>query len=386
MAFKCQRWTIANILPVGFMMGMIAVIWFLYSWLHILPLLRGDLGRWACGDKHGPSKACLDSAFFRGSVEAFIQNLFTLLLVICFGRAITTDPGSVPDEPEWLPEYHVAKRGPEEVGLRSEGDNAKQRKPPVAHEVKHTGARRFCKWCNRFKPDRSHHCRVCRSCILRMDHHCPWIANCVGFRNHKYFFLLVMYSLLDCFFVIATISESLYRSVVDETEFMHRFLLVFCITLASMMGMLLTLFFSFHFWLMLRATSTIEFCEKTYRHAGCSHRGSTKSIYDRGPLENIRAVLGPSILTWFLPFEPPAGDGLSFKVSTDATQDDESDSETTSLLSKSKRATNAGPRNPGSSDGVSTDDNLEKSGTLEHDPSRNVSTPPEVTGASQSIS
>jgi hypothetical protein len=198
-----------------------------------------------------------------------------------------------------------------------------------------------------------------------------------------------MYSLLDCYFVIATISESLYRSLVDETEFMHRFLLVFCITLASMMGLLLTLFFMFHFWLMLRATTTIEFCEKTYRHAGCSHRGSTKSIYDREMLDNIRAVLGPSILTWFVPVTPPAGDGLAFKVSTDIADEVESDSETAALLPKSKFVSKVGA---GNCDDASTDNILVKAGTIKHDASTSettapeVSTPPEVTGASQSIS
>merc|ERR1712110_817654 len=130
--------------------------------------------------------------------------------------------------------------------------------------------------------------------------------------NHKYFFLLVLYALLNCAFIVVTMSESLARTLVQETPPMNRFLVVFGMTLATIMGILLAFFFVFHVWLLLNATTTIEFCEKRQR------RGGTKGPnYERGPYENIKAVLGPHVLLWFLPLSPPSGDGLSFPLGED---------------------------------------------------------------------
>ena len=42
------------------------------------------------------------------------------------------------------------------------------------------GATRSCTPCGITpKPDRAHHCSNCERCVLKMDHHCPWIGGCV---------------------------------------------------------------------------------------------------------------------------------------------------------------------------------------------------------------
>jgi hypothetical protein len=60
-----------------------------------------------------------------------------------------------------------------------------------------------CRKCDSDKPPRTHHCSMCNACFLRMDHHCPWVVGCVGFRNHKYFLnFLVWTSLLLAYVVL----------------------------------------------------------------------------------------------------------------------------------------------------------------------------------------
>ena len=35
-------------------------------------------------------------------------------------------------------------------------------------------------------------------CVMKMDHHCPWINNCVGHRNHKSFTLFLIFVIIGC--------------------------------------------------------------------------------------------------------------------------------------------------------------------------------------------
>ncbi|KAI8360427.1 DHHC palmitoyltransferase-domain-containing protein, partial [Mortierella sp. GBAus27b] len=62
----------------------------------------------------------------------------------------------------------------------------------------------WCNVCQVVKPDRCHHCSECNTCVLRMDHHCPWVNGCVGFGNYKYFYLFILYGSLASLWVVGT--------------------------------------------------------------------------------------------------------------------------------------------------------------------------------------
>lgn len=72
--------------------------------------------------------------------------------------------------------------------------------PPDAVYI--TVAASICKKCIAPKPPRTHHCSVCDKCILAMDHHCPWLNNCVGYYNARYFYLFMVYMVIGVSFII----------------------------------------------------------------------------------------------------------------------------------------------------------------------------------------
>ena len=49
----------------------------------------------------------------------------------------------------------------------------------------------LCFECEVITLPRSHHCNVCKQCVERYDHHCPWLNSCIGSKNHGNFFVFV---------------------------------------------------------------------------------------------------------------------------------------------------------------------------------------------------
>lgn len=66
----------------------------------------------------------------------------------------------------------------------------------------------ICKYCITIKPERGYHCKMCKSCIKRLDHHCFIINNCIGFESYKIFMNMLFYSIttltIVCFACIDT--------------------------------------------------------------------------------------------------------------------------------------------------------------------------------------
>ncbi|XP_074382757.1 protein S-acyltransferase 11-like isoform X1 [Apium graveolens] len=63
----------------------------------------------------------------------------------------------------------------------------------------------YCLYCKKPKSPRTHHCRSCQMCVLDMDHHCPFIGNCVGAANHRNFI----------FFLISALTGTIYVSIIS---------------------------------------------------------------------------------------------------------------------------------------------------------------------------
>ncbi|KAL4491817.1 hypothetical protein ABPG72_006072 [Tetrahymena utriculariae] len=74
----------------------------------------------------------------------------------------------------------------------------------------------ICAKCQIIQPKRSKHCDICNKCVKVYDHHCPWINNCVGSNNYKYFYLFVLSIFIQLIFQL--IFHGIYFSSTEPVE------------------------------------------------------------------------------------------------------------------------------------------------------------------------
>lgn len=88
---------------------------------------------------------------------------------------------------------------------------------PSSHSASTSGYR-TCKKCSAEKPPRCHHCSQCGSCILKFDHHCPWINNCVGLNNYRYFVSFLFWTFVGTLYLWLLCAPSVYNGSIIAAD------------------------------------------------------------------------------------------------------------------------------------------------------------------------
>lgn len=162
-----------------------------------------------------------DCPYLAVNITPAIPVIGGILVFFVMGTLLRTsfsDPGvlprATPDEAADLERQIDVANGSTSGGYRP---------PPRTKEVVINGQTvklKYCFTCKIFRPPRASHCSLCDNCVERFDHHCPWVGNCVGKRNYRFFYMFILsLSFLTVFIFAFVITHVILRS--QQTGFLN---------------------------------------------------------------------------------------------------------------------------------------------------------------------
>ncbi|VDD88274.1 unnamed protein product [Enterobius vermicularis] len=240
-----------------------------------------------------------------GVVHTVIFNTVLLFALIAHVRAMCSDPGIVPINRTLKGGWRRVNGAYDDVMTDTDYEESGSERETMIGSDDYVGEDwSICIRCESYRPPRAHHCRICKCCVRKMDHHCPWVNNCVGEFNQKYFLLFLLYVGLSATYALGLViaawlshdkfspnsSNTLYVQKVEHAKVLHTIFL-------SIVSALFGLFVLAVAIDQLQAIFNDETAIESLQRRGAKYRK---------PLRSKRALLaevcgGGSIVSWFLP-------------------------------------------------------------------------------------
>ncbi|CAN1174962.1 Probable protein S-acyltransferase 4 [Linum perenne] len=231
--------------------------------------------------------ACWYSVFVGGCVLTILDLVF-LLLTSCRDPGIVSR-NSKPPESEDISD--ITTPSMEWVNGRTPHLKLPRLKDVVVNG--HTVKVKYCDTCLLYRPPRASHCSICNNCVQRFDHHCPWVGQCIGIRNYRFFFMFISTATILCIYVfVFSWINLLHRDVriwkAMSQDVLSDFLIVYCFIAVWFVGGLSI----FHFYLICTNQTTYENFRYRYdKKENPYNKGAVKNLF-----ETFLTRIPPSII------------------------------------------------------------------------------------------
>ncbi|KAK2984692.1 hypothetical protein RJ640_014029 [Escallonia rubra] len=219
-----------------------------------------------------------------GILVMVIVVVFTLWVLVLLLLTSGRDPGIVPRN----------AHPPEPESYDGSIEVAAGQTPPLrlprTKDVSVNGVTvkvKYCDTCMLYRPPRCSHCSICNNCVERFDHHCPWVGQCIGVRNYRFFFMFVFSATLLCIYVFGFCWVYIKMITDSESTTVWKAMIKTPASLALIIYSFVAVWFVgglsvFHLYLIGTNQSTYE--NFRYRYDG------RENPYNKGVVENFMEI------------------------------------------------------------------------------------------------